>query len=154
MKRIICIGNRYLPEDAAGFAVLGSLLKMKLPDDIEVIDGGLAGLDLLRFIEGAERVVFVDSVSGFDTDGSVVHLDAAEVADLANQRFDHSSGLPYLLRVLPDACQGSIPQIVVLGIEGVPDEQTVKKASTLALKIAMAGKTETERLNEKAARPT
>ena len=140
MKRIICIGNRYLPEDAAGYAVLEALLKMELPDDVEVIDGGLAGLDLLRFIEGTKRVVFIDTVSGFDTDDNVVQIEGIEVAGLADLRFDHSAGLPYLLRVLPEAYPGSIPQIVVLGIEGVPDEQTVQKVSTLALKIAMEGK--------------
>ena len=74
MKRIICIGNCYTPDDAAGPKVYDRLLQCALPNDIEVIDGGLAGLNLLRFIDNAERVVFVDNVSGFGQPNEIVVL--------------------------------------------------------------------------------
>ena len=37
-KRIICVGNRYRPEDSAGPMVYDQLVNDKLPKDIEVID--------------------------------------------------------------------------------------------------------------------
>ena len=36
-----------------------------LPAGIELIEGGLAGLNLLPLLERGGRVVFVDAVSGF-----------------------------------------------------------------------------------------
>ena len=47
MKRIICVGNRHSAADAAGPLVYERLARMERPLDIEVIDGALAGLDLL-----------------------------------------------------------------------------------------------------------
>lgn len=137
MKRIICIGNCYTPEDAAGPKVYDRLLQHTLPHDIEVIDGGLAGLNLLRFMDGAERVVFVDNVSGFGQPNEIIVLEAEDVVTFAGNGYDHSSGLAYLLRVLPEVCEGSVPQILLMGIEVDPDDGTIDKAASLALKIAV-----------------
>ncbi len=137
MKRIICIGNCYTPEDAAGPKVYDRLLQHTLPHDIEVIDGGLAGLNLLRFMDGAERVVFVDNVSGFGQPNEIIVLEAEDVATLAGNEYDHSSGLTYLFRVLPEVCDGAVPQILLVGIELGTDDGTIDKAASLALKIAI-----------------
>ena len=137
MKRIICIGNRYLPEDAAGYLVYQHLIQRKLPKEVEVFDGGLAGLDLLRWVENMERVAFVDTISGFGAESEILLLKKEEISVLAGKNFDHASGLPYLLRVLPDTCDGQIPEVSLIGIEGIPDCDTVKKAALLALKVVM-----------------
>lgn len=137
MKHIVCIGNRYALQDAAGPLVYERLLHSELPPDVQVIDGGLAGLNLLRFVEGAERVVFVDQVSGFQNNGSqIVVLPAAEVAVLARGQYGHSSGLAFLLRVLPRVCEGAVPHIQLLGIEGDPNARVIEQAAMLAIQIA------------------
>jgi hydrogenase maturation protease len=145
VKRIICVGNRYIFEDAAGPKVYDHLRQQPLPDDVEVIDGGLAGLDLLRFMEGAERVVLVDGVSGFsqsdageqNAGSQIVVLEVADVAAAAGSRYEHSAGLVYLLRILPEVCEGAVPQTLLVGIEGQPDEGVVDEAATLAVQIAV-----------------
>lgn len=139
MKRIICIGNRYVNGDAGGSAVHDLLIEGTLPDDVEVVDGGVAGLNLLSFVEGAERVVFVDSVSGFAEEDSVVVLKTDEVAETAVSGYSHSAGLPYLLRILPEVCAGAFPQIHIVGIEGVPGRNTVARAAETALDLACHG---------------
>ncbi len=139
MKRIICIGNRYAPQDAAGSQVYERLLQSPLPPDVKVIDGGFAGLNLVRFVQGAEQVVFVDQVAGPDDDGDtwgeVVVLEAADMDLLAESRHGHSAGLAYLLRILPEVCLGAVPRILVVGIRGQPDEEIIDRAAALALQV-------------------
>lgn len=137
MNRIICIGQRYSAEDVAGPAVYARLVALT-PPGVEVIDGGLAGLNLLRFMEGAGRVVIVDALCGFGQPRQVLALDPAEVASLAESSYGHSAGLPYLLRALPTVCEGPLPEIAIVGVEGAPDEQAVAEAATLALTLASA----------------
>ncbi len=137
MNRIICIGQRYSPEDAVGPVVYDRLAAMA-PPGVEVIDGGLAGLGLLRFVEGADRVVFVDAVRGFARTQRVLTLDPAEVASFAEGAYGHSSGLPYLLRALPAVCEGRAPEIAIVGIEGPPDEHAATEAARLAVALASA----------------
>jgi hydrogenase maturation protease len=128
MKRIICVGNRHQSHDAAGPLVYDRLIRMQLPPDVEVIEGALAGLDLLRFMEGAQRVVFVDAVSGLESENGIVVLSAEEAAQNADQTYSHAAGLGYLLRVIERVCEGPVPEICLVGIAGVPDEDMIAAA--------------------------
>lgn len=138
MNRVICIGNRYVAEDAAGPRVYDALVQRLLPPGVQVIDGGLAGLDLLRFVEGAERVVFVDRVAGLGRE-KVVVMDALEAAAEGPDGYDHAAGLTYLLRVLPAVCEGVLPDVLLVGLEGCPDQATIDAAAALSLRVAGAG---------------
>lgn len=142
MKRIICIGNRYDPADAAGPRVYDALTAMSLPDDVEVIDGGLAGLNLLRFVEGAQKVVFVDTVVGFGHTGEVMLLDPALVTAGSPGDFSHASGLPYLLRVAQHACQGPAAEVALVGLEAVANEGAITTAAALSRELLAAGSDE------------
>lgn len=136
MKSIICVGNRYDTRDLAGPRVYDRLAAATRAPDIELVDGGLCGLDLLRFVDGAERVVFVDSVSGFGKPGEVMILNAADIAALADGGFDHGSGLPYLLRVAPLVCEKTPAEILVVGLEGELDGSALDAAARLAAALA------------------
>jgi hydrogenase maturation protease len=139
---IICIGNRFVKEDAAGLAVLAILHKMpQFPQKIEVIEGGLAGLNLLPLLERGGRVVFIDSVSGFTGPGQIVLLDSREITStLAGYHFGHGAGLAYLLTVLPKVCDGELPkEIVLVGLEGECTAETIERAARLSVAIATQG---------------
>jgi len=138
-KRIICVGNRYKPEDSAGPLVYEQFVNDELPGNIELIDGGLAGLNLLRFMHGADRVVFIDAVNGFKPSGGVIVLDAKDASRYADTVFGHSAGLSYFLRVLPEVHDGNLPEIFVVGIEGTPDSDKILEAAEVSLKIAALG---------------
>ena len=140
MKRIVCVGNRYHPEDVAGPRVYDYLRTIAWPPDVEVIDGGVAGLDLLRFVESAERVVFVDALAGPSAVERVVVLTADEVAANAPDAYDHAAGLPYLLRVLRRLSDDPVPEVFLVGIEGRPGRATIAAAGDLSLSLAASGR--------------
>lgn len=139
MRRIICVGNRYTAEDAAGPLVYDRLARTELPPGIELIDGALAGLDLLRFVEQAERVVFVDAVRTDGSPGRIIVLAADELEDNISESYDHAAGLPYLLRALWCAFDDPLPEIWVVGIEGLPHSEMIENAADLCLSIAAEG---------------
>lgn len=141
IKRIICIGNQYITEDAAGHQVYLKLKQCNLPPDVELINGGIAGLNLLYLMEGVERVVFVDAVSGFGQPGEVVLLEPNQVF-LNEKGYDHAAGLAYLLQVFPQVCEGTLPEQFIVGIEGPADEPAITKAVKLSLVLAQAGITD------------
>lgn len=113
--RIICVGNRLVPGDDLGPRVHDLLAGSALPAGIELVDGGLLGLDLLRAVEGSARAVFVDCVEGFAPPGEVVALGRDEVSDLADGAWGHEAGLPYLFRLLPLVCDGEMPEVTLIG---------------------------------------
>ncbi len=139
---IICIGNRFIEEDGAGLAVFDELEKMQpLPLETTLIEGGLAGLNLLPLLERGGRVVFVDSVKGYTQPGEIVLVDCQkEMPPDDAGHYDHGAGLAYLLAVLPRVCDGEPPkEIALVGLEGKCTEKTIKRASRLSLDIATHG---------------
>jgi hydrogenase maturation protease len=134
MNRIICIGNRFVAADAAGPAVFDRLAARDLPADVELIDGGLGGLSLMRWFDGAEKIVFVDSVHGFGRPGEVLALDASAIAARADAADAHGAGLPYLLRAAP--LVGGLPPIHIVGIEGASTAAAIEQAAAAALAAA------------------
>ena len=138
---VICLGNRYVPGDDVGCRVFDYLTRGAMPPGVEIIDGGLCGLDLLRLVEGKSRVVFVDAVAGIAETGVMVVLSREQVADYAG-RYGHGAGLPYLLRLLPQVCRPPLPEIALVGtegVEGIVDDHTVRTLAERCMEIAIHG---------------
>ena len=136
---IICIGNRFVPGDAAGIKVFDRLQKMHpFPCGVKVIEGGMAGLNLLPLLEQGGRVVFVDAVAGFTRPGEIVLLSHQEIMETERaDHFNHGTGLSYLFTVLPRVCDGKLPEeIVLVGLEGEPNLQMVEQAAIMSVAIA------------------
>ena len=136
--RIICIGNRLEPTDDAGPRVYDRLVAAGLPEGIECVDGGLHGLRLLNILEGAARVVFVDSMVGYGSPGEVRQWAVEEVIALAVGAYSHDAGLPYLLAVAPAVCDGPLPEIAVLAVERGATDAQLDHAAVRALALASA----------------
>jgi hydrogenase maturation protease len=141
---IICIGNRLVSEDATGLLVYDRLQAIEpLPAGIELIEGGLAGLNLLPLLEQGGRVVFVDAVHGFAAPGEIVLLDSREIKGTEREsllHFDHGAGLPYLLAVLPAVYEGELPEeIFLVGLEGQCSTSTLERAAGMSIAIAAHG---------------
>jgi len=138
MERIICIGNRYVDEDSAGPRVFDELRRRRLPEGVELVDGGLAGLDLLRWVEGCERVVFVDTVSGFGAPGDVLLIDAPDQAFEQPAHLDHDAGFEYLLAMAPLVVDGPAFEMVMVGLEPPTSKASVRRAAEMSL-LAVGG---------------
>lgn len=136
-SRIICIGNRLNQADRAGLDVYDRLRMRALPGHVELIEGGISGLNLLCFLENAATVVFVDAVSGFTSPGTIVLLDEARIkAGLHNRHYGHDAGIAYLLTVLPKVCEGALPHgIFLVGLEGECSDDTIDRAADMAISI-------------------
>lgn len=150
MKRIICIGNRFIPGDGLGPRVFDQLSGRLLPPEVDLYDGGTSGLNLLGLVEGAAngdrqgRVIFVDSAVGFGRPAEVLILtltpgDSPGLPATQAAVYDHAAGLPYLLQVLPDVCDGDLPEIFLVALEGEADQRMIDLVADAALSVAING---------------
>lgn len=134
--RIVCVGNRFVREDDFGPRVYDALAGIDRPAGVEIVDGGLAGLDLLRFLEDGRPIIFVDAVSGFAPAGEITVIDGDDVARQATGAFGHQAGLPFLLRLLPAVVDNPPPRIRLVGCEGAASDGAVRQAARLSLRLA------------------
>jgi len=136
MVRIVCAGNRFSPEDSFGPQVYDHLMTQTLAPGLELIDGGLSGIDLLPCFEDARRVVVVDRINGFGEEGVLQRIEWVEIAQNRAVEYGHSEGLQYLLLCLP--ALGLIPrvEVILIGMDGPADEAAIASASRMALEAA------------------
>jgi len=73
-KRILIlgIGNILLRDEGIGVHVVNQLQKYGLPDNVEVIDGGTAGLDILLSQKGVNKLVVVDAIRAGNKPGTII----------------------------------------------------------------------------------
>ena len=65
---VMGIGNILLTDDGFGVHIAKELLKLQekneFRNDIDIIDGGAAGIDILYYIEDQDIVIFIDTIKG------------------------------------------------------------------------------------------
>lgn len=136
-NKIICIGNRLVETDKAGPAVYDRLCRKNIPTHTDLVEGGIAGLNLLCHLEQAGIVVFVDAVSGFTRPGHLILLTAKQIQTACPRPvYDHSAGIAYVLAVLPRVCHGPLPEdIFLVGLEGRCDGSILDRAADAVLTL-------------------
>jgi hydrogenase maturation protease len=140
MKRVVCIGNPYVPGDDLGSRVYQQLIERPRPATVEVIDGGLAGLNLLPCFDHCDRVVFVDALYALDDPNAICVMAAAEIS-FTGASYGHSAGLGYLLqaeRALRGA--GPAPEVYVIGASGQAPASLIPTLASLCLQVAENGR--------------
>lgn len=68
---ILGLGNILLKDEGVGVRVVGELQKQNLPGNVEVIDGGTAGLDILLLHEGLDKLVVIDALRAGGKPGTI-----------------------------------------------------------------------------------
>ncbi|MBI5190195.1 MAG: HyaD/HybD family hydrogenase maturation endopeptidase [Nitrospirae bacterium] len=69
---ILGVGNILLKDEGFGVRVVERMRDtFSFPDNVELMDGGTAGLDLLPFVEGFDRLVIIDTVNAGEPPGSI-----------------------------------------------------------------------------------
>jgi len=140
---ILGLGNILLGDEGVGVRVIEQLFSHPLPDEIEVIDGGTAGYELINFFEGKEKVIIVDAVKTDDTPGSVYKLDLSVVQeDETVQLSLHQIGLKNVFKMA--SMMDLNPEVTLVGI--VPKDyqdyniglsEEVEKAIPLAIETVL-----------------
>jgi hydrogenase maturation protease len=133
---ILGVGNYLLSDDGLSVHVLEQLeANHTFPEEIEVVDGGTCGLDLLQFLEGITNLIIVDAVNAGKEPGTIIRLSGDQVpAYLSMKISPHDIGLPDLLATakLRDLYP---PNVIVLGIQPESLAVSVDLSPSVAAKL-------------------
>jgi hydrogenase maturation protease len=87
------------------------------PGNVDLIDGGTMGLDLLPFIEGSDRLLIIDAVDFSAEPGTVRVIEGKDLSGFLDTKLSvHQIGLPDML--FAAAMMGIIPpEMCLVGIQ-------------------------------------
>jgi len=114
---VLGVGNILLTDEGVGVHVVQRLQKMDLPPQVEVMDGGTSGFDLLDDIEGRKKVIVVDTVKAGQPPGTVYRMTPDDMEETGKSRISlHDIDMIDLLK-LADVFKIQKPEVVIIGIE-------------------------------------
>lgn len=120
---IMGVGNLLLADEGVGVRVVQEIeRRYELPPEVNIIDGGISGMEMLDELCGLAHLVIVDAVSAGGPAGSILRLVDDEVPRFFATRLSpHQIGLSDLLAAL--LIMGERPRrITLFGVEPVSVE--------------------------------
>lgn len=115
---ILGIGNVLLTDEGVGVRAVDELQrKYFFPEEVELLDGGTAGIELLSYISKREHLIIIDAMKGDLPPGSLMRVEGDEVPAVFRTRISpHQLGLSDLLAAA--ILTGELPaHMVLFGIE-------------------------------------
>jgi len=145
-KRVIVVGlgNILLRDEGVGIRVIEELRKIKLPESVEIHEGGVLGLFILNFFKNATKAIVVDAVKAGGRPGEVYCFDVKEIIENDRKTIVslHDIDFVYALKICKDVLD--LPEkIIVVGIEpekieeGLTLSDSVKKAIPKAIDVIL-----------------
>lgn len=96
---ILGVGNLLLSDEGVGIRVIERLqAEYELPEQVQVLDGGTLGLDLLYYLEGVENLLIIDAVEMESEPGTLLRMEGDEVPSFLSIKMSpHQIGIPDML---------------------------------------------------------
>jgi len=114
---ILGVGNILMKDEGIGVHVVKRMREMALPDNVEILDGGTAGLDLVEYIENRRKLIVIDAVKTGDRPGTIYRLTEANLkakpkAIMSFHEIDFLDAL-YVSEIMKNRPE----EIIMIGIE-------------------------------------
>jgi hydrogenase maturation protease len=122
---VMGVGNYLMGDEGIGVQVIQEMIKHKLPDYVDILDGGTGGFLLLNCFEAYSTVIFIDATMDGKPAGIISLIRPKFASDFPSALSVHDVGLKdmieavYLMEKVPDIhlFTVSIEEIVPMSLE-------------------------------------
>lgn len=145
---VLGLGNVLLSDEGVGVRVVEELKRRYFfHPEIDIIDGGTKGLDLLPFLEGRQKVLIIDAVDFGKEPGYTGILENKEIPAILHSKLSvHHIGLGEVL--LASEMLGVMPdEICLIGIQPLTLETGIGLSPLITSKIDELLRMVIQRLN-------
>jgi len=113
---VLGVGNIVLQDEGFGVRVMEALqARYSFPDNVQLLDGGTLGMELLHFIPGTRRLLIIDAIKSDEGPGHCYAFHGDEVTGHFHEKLSaHEIGIQDLLALL-QVTGREIDEVVVIG---------------------------------------
>lgn len=114
---VLGVGNNLQTDDGVGVHAVTELMKMEWPQEVELVDGGIAGLDLIAIVDGREYVIVLDAVDAGHAPGTIFKFTPEDISDTV-KHYDSLHQIGLLETIQMAKLTGSAPRhTLILGVQ-------------------------------------
>ncbi len=126
---VLGIGNLLLKDEGVGIHVIEALKKEPLPENVELVDGAVAGFDLLPIVESCDKLIVVDAIKTSESPGTIYkfdpqHIDVKKDANVSLHDMDFFQVLEFAKkhkRLPLTQMIAIVPKEIELGMDLTPE---------------------------------
>lgn len=114
---VLGIGNEILTDEGIGIHLIRAMQQQRLPENVELLEGGTAGMELLPLIEEVDRLIVVDAINAGDEPGAIFRFTPDDVNIIPPEYHvsAHQIGLVEVLHLA--RVMDKLPDTVIFGIQ-------------------------------------
>jgi hydrogenase maturation protease len=118
MIAVIACGNLLRGDDGVGAYLLMELAKSGIPAGVALIEAATATLDILSYVEHADKVLIIDAVMGGNPPGTIYRVPIDELASVPSNLTLHDLS-PLDILAIGRSMRGKefTDRLVILGVE-------------------------------------
>jgi hydrogenase maturation protease len=96
---VLGVGNKLMSDEGLGVHAIERLAAgYVIPTEVQILDGGTLGMDLLYYLEGIENLLLIDAVETHQEAGTIIRLEGDEVPAFLSMKISpHQIGVPDML---------------------------------------------------------
>jgi len=146
---ILGIGNLLMGDEGVGIHVLNTLKdSYTFSPDINFIDGGTIGIDLIPYFEECKKMIIIDAVDSQEEPGFVVTLKNEEIHYRFNTKLSlHHAGLSDVLSIIK-LQEIEAPDMMLIGIQPEKVEMGIELSDTVNSQMEQVKKIILDKLTE------
>jgi len=111
---VLGIGNYLMGDEGVGVHVVQALSKEKLPDFVDVMDGGTGSFDLMPILAQYPLVIFIDATMDFRPPGTIDVIYPQFASEFPTVLSAHDVGLKDMIDALE--FKGELPKIILVTV--------------------------------------
>ena len=129
------VGNELLSDEGIGIHLIQALRRTDLPEGVDLIEAGTAGLELLSLLEGIDRLIIVDAMAVEGQPGTVVRFRPGDVEFVPAPMMATTHDLGIVEALTSARLLGWLPDTVIIGVIPERIELGLELTPTLAAKL-------------------
>lgn len=133
---VLGIGNVLMSDEGIGVHAIEALeARYDLPAEVEVIDGGTCGMELLPDLQGSDHLIVVDAVRAGQPEAGIVRLEGDDVPAFFKTKLSpHQVGLSDVMAALRFG-GGEPGHVVLIGVKPVVLELSMELSPAVAARV-------------------
>lgn len=133
---VLGVGNILWKDEGFGVRVIEALEReYGFPEQVQVLDGGTLGMELLPFLKGVRKLLIVDAVDGDGVPGTLYRLVGGQVDMYFQEKLSvHELGVKDVLAAL-SVIDEPMEEVVVLGVQPASLEMGLELSPQVAVMI-------------------
>ncbi|MDO5043699.1 MAG: HyaD/HybD family hydrogenase maturation endopeptidase [Coriobacteriia bacterium] len=130
---VLGVGNILLGDEGLGVHAVRYLLEHFIFEpEIEIIDGGTMGMELIGYIKGAQKLLLIDAISSREKPGTILHFEHEDAIKNFNKDISaHEIGIQDILFINSLSNDKPINEVNVIGMPPESLEPSLDLSKTL-----------------------